>query len=95
MKTYRTLIPRLIEKTYTRLALSLSDIEVSAKDLWEKTTAIMRDSVSKTLKIVDGVAEQLGPNYKPTHLLLKSHLVDAFDTANIDVLSQVKKKLKF
>ena len=55
----------------------------------------MTDSVSKTLKIEDGVAEQLGPNYKPTHLLFKSHLVDAFDRANIDVLSQVKKKLKF
>ena len=61
----------------------------------EKTTAIMTDSVSKTLKIEDGVAQQLGPNYTPSHLLFKSHLVDAFDRANIDVLSQVEKKMKF
>ena len=55
----------------------------------------MTDSVSKTLKIEDGVAQQLGTNYKPSHLLFKSHLVDAFDRANIDVLSQVEKKMKF
>ena len=55
----------------------------------------MTDSVSKNLKIEDGAAEQLGSNYKPTHLLCKSHLVEAFDTANTDVLSKVEKKLKF
>ena len=88
-------IPRLIVETYRQLTLSLSDIEVSTKDLWEKTTAIMTDSVSKNLKIEDGVAEQLGSNYKPTQLLSKSHLVEAFDKANNDVLLQVEKKLKF
>ena len=55
----------------------------------------MTDSVSKNLKIEDGVGEQLRSNYKPTHLLWKSHLVEAFDRANIDVLSQVEKKLNF
>ena len=88
-------IVRLIVETYTRLALSLSDIEVSAKDLWEKTTAIMTNSVSKNLKIEDGVGEQLKWNYEPTHLLCKSHLVETFDRANIDILSQVEKKLNF
>ena len=51
--------------------------------------------MGKNLKIEDGVAEQLGSNYKPTQLLSKSHLVEAFDKANNDVLLQVEKKLKF
>ena len=46
----------------------------------------MTDSVSKILKIEDGVGEQLRSNYKPTHLLCKSHLVEAFDRANINML---------
>ena len=88
-------IVRLIIEIHTQLALSLSDIEVSAKDLWEKTTAIMTNSVSKNLKIEDGVGAQLKWNYEPTHLLCKSHLVETFDRANIDMLSQVEKKIEF
>ena len=53
-------IVRLIIETYTRLALSLSDTEVSAKDLQGKTAVTMTDSVSKNLNIEDGEAEQLG-----------------------------------
>ena len=61
----------------------------------KKLQAIMTDSVSKNLKNENGVEEQLRSNYKPTHLLCKSHLVEAFDRANIDVLSQVDKKVNF
>ena len=52
---------RLIVEIYIRLALTITSIDqaASAKDLWEKTTAIMTDSVSTNLKIEDGVADVL------------------------------------
>ena len=54
-------IVRLIVEIYIRLALTITSIDqaASAKDLWEKTTAIMTDSVSTNLKIEDGVADVL------------------------------------
>ena len=74
-------IVRLIVETYIRLALAITstDQAVSAKDLLEKTKAIMTDSVSKNLKIEEGVADVSQSNYKPYHLLCKSHFVEAFD----------------
>ena len=67
----REKIVRLIVETYIRLALIITstDKAVSAKHLWEKTTAIMTDSVSKNLNIEDGVPDVLKSNYKPYHLL--------------------------
>ena len=75
-------IVRLIVETYVRLALTTTstDQAVSANDLWKKATAIMTDSVSKNLKIEDRVAEVLKSNYKPYHLLCKSHLVEVLST---------------
>lgn len=65
----RDQIIRLITETYNRLSLTLSmdDFPATAKELWEKITAIMIDSVSKNLKVEDGVAECLGSNHKPYH----------------------------
>ena len=63
----RQYIVRLIVETYERLALTLSVDEevVTPRELWEKTTAIMTDSVSKNLKEEDGVAAALKTNRKP------------------------------
>ena len=60
-------IVRLIVETYERLALTLSVDEevVTPRELWEKTTAIMTDSVNKNLKKEDGVAAALKTNRKP------------------------------
>ena len=44
--------------------LSMDNIPGTAKKLWKKTTAIMTDSVSKNLKVEDGVAECLGSDHK-------------------------------
>ena len=51
----REQIIRLITETYNRLSLTLSmdDVPATAKELWEKTTAIMTDSVSKNLKVAN------------------------------------------
>ena len=83
-------IARLIIQTYIRLALTVTSTEqaVSAKDLWEK-------NLSKNLKIKDGVADVLKSNYKPYYLLCKSHLVEAFDWSNIEVLSKIENQLNF
>ena len=50
----------------------------------------MTESAGKNLKIEDGVADVLKSNYKPYHLLCKSHLVEAFDRSNIEVLSAIE-----
>ena len=51
--------------------------------------------VSKNLKIKDGVTDVLKSNYKPYYLLCKSHLVEAFDRSNIEVLSTIENQLNF
>ena len=43
----RAQIVRLIVETYKRLATTLDDNACSAKILWERTTALMTDSVTK------------------------------------------------
>ena len=55
----------------------------------------MTDFVSKNLKIEDGVIDVLKSNYKPYHLLCKSHLVEAFDRSNIEVISAIENQLNF
>ena len=72
-------IVRLIIVTYDRLALAatiMSTKSVSSLYLWKMTNSIMTDAVSKNLLIEDGVAEKLGIDYKPYHLLCKSHTVE-------------------
>ena len=55
----------------------------------------MTESVSKNLKIEDGVADVLKSNYKPYHLLCKFHPAEAFDRSNIEVLSKIENHLNF
>ena len=88
---------RLIVETYKRLAATINaeELAISAKLLWEKTTSIMTDSVTKNLYIGDGVAEVLQSSHIPYHLLCKSHPVEAFDRSNIHVLPDIEKQLDF
>ena len=51
--------------------------------------------MSKNLKIEDEVTDVLKSNYKPYHLLCKSHLVESFDQSNIEVLSSTENQLNF
>ena len=92
----RDQIVRLILETYHQLSstLIMDERPVTAKELWENTTAFMTDSVSKNLKVEDGVAEALQSNHKPYHLY-KSHAVEAMDRSNLDVLASVEKQLLF
>ena len=56
----------------------------------------MTDSVSKNLKIGEGVAKILQSLYVPYHhLLCKSHPVEGFDQSNLSVLACVEKELEF
>ena len=74
-------------ETYNRLAATINYDEhpiLSAKIQWEKTTAIMTDSVSKNLKIGEGEAEDLQSLYVPYHLLCKSHCVEGFDLSSVE-----------
>ena len=92
----RKQISPLIIETYHRLssALILDDNPATA-ELWEKTTAFMTDSVNKNLKVEELVAETLQYNHTPYHLLCKSHVIEAFDHSNLDVLATVENQLKF
>ena len=97
----RSQIVLLLAETYRRLAVCITftlsaDISVSdvAKQLWEKTTVIMTDSVEKNLKIEDGIADALGSSYKPIHTLCKAHTVEALDRSNIAVLAKMENKIK-
>ena len=62
--------------------------EITARDLWNNTTAFMSDAVTKNLGVPKGVSEQLGTAHIPLHLLCKSHTVEALDTAITHVLSE-------
>ena len=93
----RAQIIRLVVETYSRMAATLNneDNSVTSKVLWEKTTALMTDSVTKNLKIECGVAEVLNSRHIPYHLLCKAHTVEAFDRSNLEVLGTIEKDVSF
>ena len=81
----------LTVETYEHLALNEV---ITPPELWVKITAIMTDSLNKNLKIEDGVADALKMNYKPYHLLCKSHLVETCYRSMIEVSSDIEKELQ-
>ena len=93
----RSQIVRLIIQTYRRLAATISseDKPITAKTFWEKTTALMTDSVSKNLKIEVHVAESLESTHIPIHLLCKAHTVEAFDRSNLEILGSIEKEVEY
>ena len=54
----------------------------------------MTDSVSKNLKIEDGISESLGSMYKLIHLLCKSDTVEKLNACNLEVLASFDTKVK-
>ena len=90
-------IIRLTVEMYKWLAapINTEELVISAKLLWEKTTSIMTDSVSKNLQRGDGVAEVLQSSHIPYHLLCKSHPVEALDCSNIHGLADIENQLDF
>ena len=65
--------------------------DIKPVTLWEQTDAFMSDSVSKNLKVVDGISSHFKTNYKPHHLLCKSHTVEKFDASILNVLANIEK----
>ena len=52
----------LLVETIKRLSVAATGSDESAKKLWENRFALMTDSVSKNLKIEDGISESLRVN---------------------------------
>ena len=93
----REQITELLVETYNRLAVAASvvaSIVISPAALWEKTDAIMTDSVSKNVHIEDLIGEALNSDHRTLHLLCKSHTVEKLDAINLQVLSNVEKMVK-
>ena len=62
----RKQIAELLVETYSRLSVAASvdkQENITPAVLWEKTDAIMTDSVSKNLKIEDLIGESLGSGH--------------------------------
>ena len=87
-------ITDLLVETYHRLADAVSIYlkkVIEPIKLWEQTTAIMTDSVSKNLEIEKLIAASLNSKYVPLHILCKSHTVEKFDETNLKVLMKIEK----
>ena len=80
-----------ISEEYKRMAAAVSVLlktATEAKQLWEKTTFISTDSVSKNHHIGAGVAEEFDSEHIPIHAFCKSH------TAGEGIDSELLKVLK-
>ena len=90
----RKQIAELLVETYSRLSVAASvdkQENITPAALWEKTDAIMTDSVSKNPKIEHLIGESLGSDHRPYHLLCKSHTVEKLDAINLEVLATIEK----
>ena len=94
-----TPIISLLLKTYKRMALLVNsnneEQRTTVKELWQKTTIIMTDSVEKNLHIENGIAAELDSSHIPLHLPCKAHTVEALNRSNINVLASLESFLKF
>ena len=93
----RAQIVKLLVETYECLALLVDSNQGSAtaKDLWEKISIIMTDSVEKNLHIEKDIAKELKSSHVPYHFLSKAHTVEVLDPSNINVLANPEDALKF
>ena len=83
----------LIVETLQRLCVAASKLKASASDLWEKVDAVMTDSVTKNLKIEQGVADVLQSTHVPHHILCKSHTCERMDIDNLTTLNELETKI--
>ena len=80
-------------ETLQRLCVAASKLKASASDLWEKVDAVMTDSVTKNLKIEQGVADVLQSTHVPHHILSKSHTCERMDIDNLTTLNALETKI--
>ena len=52
---------------------------IQASVFWEKIDALMTDAVTNNLEIEETIAKALDSDHIPSHLLCKSHTVEALD----------------
>ena len=78
----------------TRLSVA-SGSTFTAKQLWENITNFMTDSVSKNLKVEEGVAAKLESSHIPYHTLCKSHVCEKLDEACIKALTNIETELNY
>lgn len=92
--TYETReqIADIIVESLNRLSVAGGD-EKTARELWENIYAYMSDSVTKNIGVPEIVAEKLGSDHKPIHILCKSHVCEKMDECCIDTLAQIERKL--
>ena len=64
-----------------------------SKELWEKVSALMTDSVAKNLHIEEQIANTLSSSHIAFHLLCVSHTCEIFDKGSILVLCKVERKI--
>ena len=94
-------IIRYIVESYSRLAVLIKNarnIDITPAELWDQTTALMTDAVSKNHKVEEGVSAALGTQHVPHHLFCKSHTVggvEGLDKSNIKALSEVERSVNF
>ena len=66
-----------------------SEEETSSSQLWKQIDAIMTDAASKNLMIELVVAEKLGSQHIPHHLLCKIHTVEALDRSCLEICANI------
>ena len=93
----RAQIVNLLVETYKHLALLVDSNQGSAttKDLWQKASVILADSVEKNLHTEKGIAKELKSNHVPYHFLCKAHTVEALARSHINVLANLEHAIKF
>ena len=93
----RKQIIELLVEPYSSLSVATSvdkQENITPGLLWERTNAIMTDSVLKNLKIDDLIGESLGSDHRSYHLLCKSHTVEKLDARNLENLATIEKSVK-
>ena len=64
-----------------------------SKELWEKVSALMTDSVAKNLHIKEQIVNTLSSSHIQFLILCVSHTCGVFDKGNISVLCEVERKI--
>lgn len=73
-----------------RLALAGN---TSVQSIWKKITAIMTDSVAKNLKIAAGIAENIGSQHVPYHVLCIVHTCEKMDANSLESIFDGEKEM--
>ena len=95
-------LPKYCQAYCSNLKTLASSINISSKksikpiQLCKNTTSIMTYSVNKKLTIGEGVSKVFKSNLPtPTHLLCKSHPLEAFKRFNLTILYEIESNLDF